>query len=225
MADESEQYTYPGAAIDVVWDGRLCIHVSECTRARGELFVSGRNPWCEPDGSEADLVAAVIERCPTGALSYTRADGGAPEATPTSNSITVANNGPLYARGDLAIEGAPENSPGLRTRAALCRCGRSANKPFCDNSHEASDFRDRGPVGDVGDVLEVSGGPLTIRAKPNGPLLIEGNLTIISGHGVRTWSGTRTSLCRCGESANKPFCDGAHARTGFKTDEDAATPS
>jgi CDGSH-type Zn-finger protein/uncharacterized Fe-S cluster protein YjdI len=223
MASEPEQYTYPGGAIDVVWDGRLCIHVGECTRARGALFEIGRQPWCEPDSAEVDVVAAVVERCPSGALSYSRPDGTEFEAIPASNSIVVANNGPLYARGDLAIEGAPENAPGLRTRAALCRCGRSANKPFCDNSHEAAEFRDRGPIGDVGEQLAAQGGPLSIRALANGPLLVEGNLTLTSGHGLPTWSGTRVALCRCGESANKPFCDGTHALVGFKSDEDAAS--
>ncbi len=172
---------------------------------------------------DLDVVAAVVERCPSGALSYSRPDGTEFEAIPASNSIVVANNGPLYARGDLAIEGAPENAPGLRTRAALCRCGRSANKPFCDNSHEAAEFRDRGPIGDVGEQLAAQGGPLSIRALANGPLLVEGNLTLTSGHGLPTWSGTRVALCRCGESANKPFCDGTHALVGFKSDEDAAS--
>ena len=219
MASESEQYTYPGSAIDVVWDGRLCIHVGECTRARGDLFESGRQPWCEPDSAQSDFVAEVVERCPTGALSYTRAAGGAGETPPDANSIVVANNGPLYARGELEIEGAPADSPGLRTRAALCRCGLSANKPFCDNSHEGSQFRDRGPIGDAGEALESRGGALKIRPRPDGPLLVEGNLTLISGLGRPRWTGTRVALCRCGESANKPFCDGTHALVGFKTGE------
>ncbi len=220
MSAEGRPHTYPGAAVDVVWDGRLCIHVGECTRARGELFESGRQPWCDPDRAEADAVAAVIERCPSGALSYTRTDGGPAEATPAVNSIVVAGNGPLYARGELQIEGAPADAPGLRTRAALCRCGRSANKPFCDNSHEAAEFRDRGPIGDVGEPLEARGGALRITPRPNGPLLVEGNLTLTTGHGLATWTGTRVALCRCGESANKPFCDGTHALVGFRTDED-----
>jgi CDGSH-type Zn-finger protein/uncharacterized Fe-S cluster protein YjdI len=219
MTDESKQYSYPGRATGVVWDGRLCIHVGECTRARGTLFESGREPWCEPDSAEADMVATVIERCPTGALSYSRADGGPPETPPAANSIVVANNGPLYARGELEIEGAPQDSPGLRTRAALCRCGLSANKPFCDNSHESAEFRDRGPIGNAGEALEAQGGPLRVRPQRNGPLLVEGNLTLISGHGLPTWTGTRVALCRCGESANKPFCDGTHALVDFKTDE------
>jgi len=218
MASESEQYTYPGSAIDVVWDGRLCIHVGECTRARGDLFESGRQPWCEPDSAQSDFVAEVVERCPTGALSYTRADGGPGEAPPDANSIVVANNGPLYARGELVIDGAPADSPGLATRAALCRCGLSANKPFCDNTHETSGFRDRGPIGDTGTPIEDRGGPLTIRAAPNGPLVIAGNLTMSAGHGQQIWTGTRVALCRCGESSNKPFCDGTHTLVGFKAE-------
>ncbi len=219
MASESKQFTYPGSDVDVVWDGRLCIHVGECTRARGDLFESGRKPWCDPDLAPADTVAVVVERCPTGALSYTRLDGGAPEATPATNTITVANNGPLYARGELEIEGAPPDAPGLRTRAALCRCGLSANKPFCDNSHEAAGFRDHGAIGDTGTALEAHGGPLKITPRPNGPLVVEGNLTLSSAGGLPTWSGTRVALCRCGESSNKPFCDGTHALVGFRTDE------
>jgi CDGSH-type Zn-finger protein/uncharacterized Fe-S cluster protein YjdI len=219
MAAESEQYTYPGSAVDVVWDARLCIHVGECTRARCDLFESGRKPWCEPDSTDPDTVAAVVERCPTGALTYARSDGGPAEATPLRNTITVASNGPLYARGELVIEGAPADAPGLRTCAALCRCGLSANKPFCDNSHEDAGFRDRGPIGTVGEQLKTQGGPLTVTPRPNGPLLIEGNLTLISGQGQARWTGTRVSLCRCGQSANKPFCDGTHALADFKTED------
>ena len=219
MASESKQFTYPGSAVDVVWDGRLCIHVSECTRARGDLFESGRKPWCDPDRAEADMVAAVVERCPTGALSYIRKDGGPAEAARAENTITVANNGPLYARGELEIEGAPADSPGLRTRAALCRCGLSANKPFCDNSHEPAEFRDHGAIGETGEVLEVHGGPLKVTPRANGPLVISGNLTLNSAAGLPAWSGTRVALCRCGESSNKPFCDGTHALVGFKTGE------
>ena len=220
MTAESKRYGYPGSEIDVAWDGNLCIHVGECTRARGDLFESGRNPWCEPDRGEVDTVTAVVERCPTGALSYVRKDGGPSESPPPENSIVVANQGPLYARGELVIDGAPAEAPGLRTRAALCRCGLSANKPFCDNSHEAADFSDRGPIGVLGEPLENTGGPLAISPRPNGPLVVEGNLTLISGHGLQTWTGTRAVLCRCGESANKPFCDGTHALVGFRTDAD-----
>lgn len=118
----------------------------------------------------------------------------------------------------LHIAGAPDDMPGIRTRAALCRCGRSANKPFCDNSHEGSEFRDRGAVGTTGDPATPDGGPLDIIPSTNGPLVLNGNLALVTGHGRPAWRGAKTALCRCGGSANKPFCDGTHSRIGFTSD-------
>ena len=133
------------------------------------------------------------------------------EKPPTENTITVSNQGPLYVRGDLEIDGSSEE------RAALCRCGESTNKPFCDNSHEKLEsFTDRGAVGKKGEPLKEKGGKLIINRAENGPLLIDGNLTILAGNGREAWQGTKTALCRCGSSENLPFCDGAHKRIGFK---------
>ena len=218
MSDQKKTFDFPGEQIDTRWDGRLCIHVGECTRAKGELFKSGRKPWGQPDLGEADYVAEVAERCPTGSLTYTRKDGGSEEAAPDVNVVVVANNGPLYVSGDLAIDGAGEEMPGVRYRAALCRCGDSKNKPFCDNTHENASFCDRGAIGETGDGCESRGGPLQVKRAPNGPLLVSGNLSIVSAAGRETWSGTRAALCRCGKSNNKPFCDGAHKAAGFQAD-------
>ncbi len=218
MSDEKKVYPFPGEKINVAWDGRLCIHIQECTRAKGELFQSGRKPWGEPDRGEPDYVAEVVRRCPTGALTYERVDGGPGETAPGANLVTIANNGPLYAEGDLKIDGAPDDMPGLRYRAALCRCGKSANKPYCDNTHEKIDFRDRGALGDVGGGFQSEGGTLEIKRAPNGPLLVNGSFTLRAGSGRAGWRGTKAALCRCGESKNKPFCDGAHAAIGFQAD-------
>ena len=49
----------------------------------------------------------------------------------------------------------------------------------------------------------------------NGPLLIEGNLEICAASGRTVARQTRATLCRCGGSANKPFCDGTHKKNGF----------
>ncbi len=217
-ADDKNRFKYDGKKEDVYWDRRLCIHIGECGRAEGELFVGGRKPWCQPDLVDTKDVAEVCERCPTGALTYdTR--GAAPSEQPApENTLTVANHGPLYVRGDLEIDGAPDDMDGVRFRAALCRCGASKNKPFCDNSHEKSGFKDYGAVGSKGEALEATGGPLSIKRVPNGPLLVNGNLAIWSASGRRAWTGTKAALCRCGQSKNKPFCDGAHKAAGFTAD-------
>lgn len=211
----SKVHTYEGKDVDVSWDGRLCIHIGECGRSDDAMFVSGRKPWCNPDLVELGQALDVVTRCPTGALSYQRKDGAPGEQAPQHNRVVVANNGPLYLTGDLAISGGGEDQPGVSFRAALCRCGLSKNKPFCDNSHEAGGFIDRGAVGKSGDGCDGPGGQLAVKPAPNGPLLLQGNFEIVSGSGRTAWRGTTAALCRCGQSKNKPFCDGAHRDAGF----------
>ncbi len=213
----SKLKTFEGKEADVSWDERLCIHIGECGRAEGDLFIGGREPWCQPDVVDREGVCEVVERCPTGALTYIRKDG-ATERPPAENVVVVANNGPLYVRGELTIDGASEDMPGVRLRAALCRCGQSKNKPFCDNTHEGSGFRDRGAVGERGPGAPEGGGALTIKRAKNGPLLLAGNLTIVTGSGRQAWRGNKAALCRCGASKNKPFCDGSHKGAGFEAD-------
>ena len=161
---DSETTPYTGKTATVSWNGKLCIHIGECGRAEGDLFVGGRQPWCQPDVASDDEIKDVVARCPTGALSVKFADGAVPETAIPENTVHVAYNGPLFVRGQLEIEGAPSDAPGLKFRAALCRCGQSKNKPFCDNSHESAGFKDYGAVGETGDPNAESGGPLAIRA-------------------------------------------------------------
>jgi CDGSH-type Zn-finger protein/uncharacterized Fe-S cluster protein YjdI len=217
MMSEEKVYQFPGAEVDVAWDGRLCIHIGECGQAKSDLFVAGREPWCIPDVTTKAEVREVVERCPSGALTYADKSGD-PERAPAENGVTVSYSGPLFVTGDLEIQGAPADMPGVRYRTALCRCGRSANKPFCDNSHEQAGFRDPGAVGERGSDTVRRGGKLKITPAANGPLLLSGNVTIRAGSGREAWHGDQTALCRCGESRNKPFCDGSHRTVGFRTE-------
>ncbi len=213
-----EDFDYPGKNATVSWNGPLCIHIGECGRAKGELFVGGRKPWCQPDLVTDTEVQEVVERCPTGALSVRLTDGSRPEKADPVNTVQVAYNGPLFVRGELELEAAPENVPGLKFRAALCRCGQSGNKPFCDNSHEDAGFRDYGAIGESGDDNAASGGLLQIKAVKNGPLVLQGNVTLKGGAGRKSWQGKQVTLCRCGSSRNKPFCDGQHKVVGFTSE-------
>jgi CDGSH-type Zn-finger protein/uncharacterized Fe-S cluster protein YjdI len=212
-----QRLDFPGDEIDVHFDGRLCIGVGECGYSTGELFVAGREPWCAPDRASKEEVREIVERCPTGALTYVD-KAGAPESAPRENHLTVANDGPLYLTGALDIEGAPQDMPGVRFRVALCRCGASKNKPFCDNSHVDAGFRDAGAVGDRGPGLSATDGTLKVEMRPNGPLVLTGNLRMRAGSGRLAWEGEKAFLCRCGASKNKPFCDGTHKAIGFTTE-------
>jgi len=211
-------FQYPGKKATVSWNRRLCIHVGECGQAKGDLFVGGRDPWCQPDLTSNEEVADVVNRCPTGALTVDFADGSGKEQPEPVNTVNLAYNGPLFIRGRLVIEGASTDAPGLAFRTALCRCGKSRNKPFCDNSHEKEGFSDYGAVGETGTDDTGARGELTIKPIKDGPLMFNGNVTIRNSSGRDAWHGDRVALCRCGESANKPFCDGTHKRAGFRSD-------
>ena len=209
---------YPGKNIDVQWDSRLCIHIGECGYSAGDLFVGGRDPWCQPDLETDENVKEIVKRCPSGALTYVDKNSADNEQAAECNTVQIVYNGPLCIQGELHIENAPEDMPGVNYRAALCRCGHSANKPFCDNSHLKAGFEDFGAVGEQGDGLEQEGGKLTIKTVADGPLLLSGNFAILASSGRTAWQGKQAALCRCGHSKNKPFCDGSHKDAGFKAD-------
>jgi uncharacterized Fe-S cluster protein YjdI/CDGSH-type Zn-finger protein len=134
---------YRGAKVEVSFDADLCIHAAECVRGLPGVFDRDRRPWILADNaSNVDLVA-VIERCPSGALQYQRLDGSANEQPASTTTVTPVENGPLLLRGELVVRSA-NGTDEILPRAALCRCGQSKNKPFCDNSHLESGFQATG---------------------------------------------------------------------------------
>ena len=131
---------YTAEAITVTFNPRLCIHAAECVRGLPAVFNRERRPWVQPDAAPPDAIAAVVLRCPTGALHFVRHDGGAPEPIPTETTILPRRNGPLFVRGPVAIRNAAGEVVRQDTRVALCRCGQSGNKPFCDGTHRQVGF-------------------------------------------------------------------------------------
>lgn len=210
---------YESDAINVTYDPKRCIHAAECIHGLPGVFEKDRRPWIDPTQGQADAIAAVVTRCPTGALSFERKDGGPAESAPSQNTAVLAQDGPLYAEGRIEIA----TSEGVQneTRLALCRCGASKNKPFCDNSHVEAGFTDSGEIGEGRLVPSEEVGPeapVAFTAAPSGPLLVGGPLTIKSADGSQSCSGAKGALCRCGASNRKPFCDGTHAVIGFEAD-------
>ncbi len=138
---------YANDRIEVTWEPAFCIHAAECLRGLPAVFDNRHRPWIIVDnGSPADI-GEVVPRCPTGALHFRRLDGGPQEPVADVTTVVERPNGPLFVRGPIRIV-AQDNTP-LRedTRVALCRCGASANKPFCDGSHRRIGFRTtRGPT-------------------------------------------------------------------------------
>lgn len=212
--------SYEGPGIRVTYEAARCIHAAECVRGLPGVFDPERRPWIAPEAAPADEVAAVIRRCPTGALAWERLDGGPAEAPDPGNSVTVSADGPLYLRGRIEIRDAENRVLARETRTALCRCGASANRPWCDGSHVRAGFRAAAELGPGRPKpAAASDGPLSVRLLADGPLLLDGPFTLRAAADDEVAEGGGGALCRCGGSARKPFCDGTHREIGFCSDD------
>ena len=133
--------TYASKEIAVHYDARLCIHAARCVAGAPEAFDPQARPWIRPGNAAADQLARVIAQCPTGALRFERLDGGPPEAVPAQVTIAFEKDGPIYVRGPMPLaDGEGNRYPDTGARYALCRCGGSGNKPFCDGTHRTMGF-------------------------------------------------------------------------------------
>lgn len=203
---------YKGHDLTVLNDGPRCIHSRYCVLNLPGVFVPNiEGPWIRPDAASAEATIAVVTKCPSGALRY-RPEGGRPaEGAPGVNTIRVWEDGPLAVHAELDVGGDTAS-----LRATLCRCGKSKNKPYCDHSHVEAQFRATSePPTKETPALAVRGGPLKVTPAKDGPLEVEGALEICAASGRTVSRVTKTWLCRCGESKNKPFCDGSHKQAGF----------
>jgi CDGSH-type Zn-finger protein/uncharacterized Fe-S cluster protein YjdI len=204
-----------GETVTIHYRGKLCIHSRYCVTGAPKVFLANvEGPWIHPDDMDAEELMAVARECPSGAIQYRRNDGGREEQPPPVNLIRTLEAGPYTFRGDLRIDGEP-----IGYRATLCRCGASKNKPYCDGSHHEIGFSASGepPTGEKTAMLDVRDGAIEIAPQLDGPLMVRGNMEIIASTGRMVARMKAARLCRCGHSNTKPFCDGTHAKVGFKS--------
>jgi CDGSH-type Zn-finger protein/uncharacterized Fe-S cluster protein YjdI len=204
--------TADAPGITIKFEGKRCIHSRFCVLWQPQVYKANvKGPWLTPAADTVEAIVAVAHNCPSGAIQYERHDGQPDEHAPPVNVIYIRENGPLAFRAELVV-----GQKALGYRATLCRCGASKNKPFCDNSHRDAGFAASGEPGSQDSpTLAARDGPVQIEPLPNGPLLMRGNVEICSGTGRTVKRTTGDALCRCGASANKPFCDGSHKKVGF----------
>ncbi len=138
---EDKRENYKGRKITIHDNRGICAHAGRCTDGLASVFHLKEEPWIFPDAASADEIIATIQKCPSGALSYSADDLEHPdrEGEPT---IFVAPNGPYL------VSGAPDLVDTARLEGTsiehftLCRCGGSKNKPFCDGTHWYNNFSD-----------------------------------------------------------------------------------
>src|SRR5256714_414524 len=205
--------TVQGERLELAFEARRCIHSRFCVTGAPQVFLANvKGPWLHPDAMPVERLVEVAHACPSGAIRYRRKDGAPEEPVPPVNLASVREGGPYAFRAQLQIDGAAAGF-----RRTLCRCRASEDKPYCDGSHREAGFSASGePPSGKTDMLPARDGVLAIDPQANGPLRVRGNLEIMSGTGRAVARVTSTYLCRCGGSANKPFCDGTHTKIGVQ---------
>jgi uncharacterized Fe-S cluster protein YjdI len=136
---DKPQREYATEELVVEWHPRLCYHSRECIKALPAVFDPERRPWIQVDAASADEVEDAVARCPSGALRSRRV--GVRVEPSGETEVSVTPNGPLILRGNLRIVRDGVEIARLE-KAALCRCGGSSNKPFCDGTHKTNGFSD-----------------------------------------------------------------------------------
>ena len=131
---------YATEEIVVEWEPRLCYHSQNCVRSLPQVFDDSRRPWIKIGAATADEVEDAVARCPSGAL-RTRRLGAVPPKRQQPLKLSASADGPLLVSGGVRILDAEGTLLYEGERAALCRCGGSANKPFCDGTHKKNGFR------------------------------------------------------------------------------------
>ncbi len=131
---------YTQGDLTITWQPDICIHSGICARTLPAVFKPKDRPWVQMEnGSNAEIMAA-IDKCPSGALSY---ENAAATASPTANTqnIDIKDNGPIIIDGPTQINYKGETLENDSKKIALCRCGASQNKPYCDGSHSKIDWQ------------------------------------------------------------------------------------
>ena len=129
---------YSTDEIVVEWQPRLCYHSHNCIRALPNVFDPDRRPWVDIEAASTDEVEDAVAQCPSGALRTRRPGAAEPRTEPLE--VRASAGGPLLIRGGVRVLDADGNVLYEGEKAALCRCGGSANKPFCDGTHRTNGF-------------------------------------------------------------------------------------
>ena len=134
-----QRKSYEGAGLVLTDDKSLCVHAGFCVTEKTEVWDLINETT--DSAARAELIQ-MVRNCPSGRLEYLEPSNDLPVEEDLQKEIGVVEDGPLYVRGQIEVEGAAGQTYEGRNRVTLCRCGASKNKPFCDGMHAEIGFRD-----------------------------------------------------------------------------------
>jgi len=144
FAQRAEMLHGPG--LDLL-DDRRCAFARFCHREKGNVWeLTARSGNAE---LKNEAIRAANE-CPAGRLVAADKDGKRyePEYEPAIEILQDPEEGVsagIFVKGNIPIESSDGQTYEIRNRVALCRCGKSQNKPFCDATHISIEFTDKKP--------------------------------------------------------------------------------
>jgi len=146
---------YRNDHVIVHWFPELCAHPGTCLRLLPEVFNLKQRPWVNVDAAEPEKIISTIDKCPAGALRYSLPEGSKVDvqiangvgninfekSTQSSVKIRVTANGPLLIEGPTVVIGLDGKPLKEGSRMALCRCGLTGKRPFCDGAHSKQGWK------------------------------------------------------------------------------------
>lgn len=130
---------YSNNDITIVWKPKTCIHAAECVKRLPKVYNPKEKPWIKIENATTAELKKQIDACPSGALSYIDLKSNN-QKLEENIIIDVMENGPLIIKGVIDINHKNKIEKTGKT-TALCRCGFSENKPFCDGKHAKNNFK------------------------------------------------------------------------------------
>ena len=151
----SNDREYSNGEITVFWKPDTCIHATICFMKLRKVFDPTKRPWVNMNGASTQDIIDIVEQCPTDALTWKwnkdltateKADldkeqAGEEMVPAPVTEITIVENGPALIKGKFRMSKTSGEKIETAEQIALCRCGSSHNKPFCDGSHHTSGFK------------------------------------------------------------------------------------
>lgn len=141
---------YTNGELTVFWRPNLCIHSANCLIGQPKVFSSIRRPWINMQGASTAEIIKVVNTCPSRAITFLKKSRTAASGKRKSSSrkvspakIQILKDGPALIRGDFILRDSDNKKIKVeRDVAAICRCGQSGKKPFCDGTHHKIGFTD-----------------------------------------------------------------------------------
>lgn len=187
-------------------------HGSEVTSTFVAFMDDSARPSDSNGGGQLSTTAKALDRW----FKERQKQNAQPRLLEIPNEALITSAGPLRITGNLTIVG-EDGTVTYANHIDLCRCGKSRGKPHCDGQHLDAEFLHSGRMQEISDT-EASDRPtkITLSCNNDGPVTFRGRLRLHNSMGQEC-TKMRGALCRCGQSANKPFCDGSHEKTGFRS--------